>query len=180
MRRIRYQVAMSLDGYIAGPNGEYDWIPNDPDIDFAAIFAQYDTVLIGRRSYEPMVAAGTDSMLAAMKTFVFSRTMSPKNHPNVTLLDDRWEETVAALRDQPGRDIWLFGGGQLFQSLLAADLVDTVELAIVPILLGRGVPVAPSPLAITQLKMTQHTVYEKSGIVLLEYNIRSAKDDHTG
>ena len=61
MRRIRYSVAMSLDGYIAGPKGEFDWIKTDPDFDFSAVFKQFDTILAGRGTFEPMAAAGRTS-----------------------------------------------------------------------------------------------------------------------
>jgi dihydrofolate reductase len=74
MRRVRYSVAMSLDGYIAGPKGEADWIIMDPDIDFRAVFKQFDTVLLGRQTFEAMVRGGNAGM-AGMKTFVFSRTL---------------------------------------------------------------------------------------------------------
>ncbi|MEO5823497.1 MAG: dihydrofolate reductase family protein [Vicinamibacteraceae bacterium] len=57
MRRVRYQVAASLDGYIAGPSGEFDWIPMDPEIDFSALWAQYDTVIMGRKTFEAVYAA---------------------------------------------------------------------------------------------------------------------------
>ncbi|MCZ6652370.1 MAG: dihydrofolate reductase family protein [Planctomycetota bacterium] len=169
MRRIRYQVAMSLDGYIAGPNGEHDWIPTDPDIEFAAFFAQFDTVLVGRRTFEPMVESGNASMFADMKMFVFSKTLSKADHPGITIISDNWEQTVASLRDESGKDIWLFGGGQLFQSLLGAKLIDTVEIAVVPVLLGGGIQMAPPPISTEKLELTNHKVYGKSGIVLLEY-----------
>jgi dihydrofolate reductase len=170
MRRIRYAVAASLDGYIAGPNGEADWISMDPDIDFAAIFNQFDTLLIGRRTFEGMVSAGRTRM-PGMKMFVFSRTLQPHDHPQVTIVADKTEQTVAALREKPGKDIWLFGGGSLFHSLAEARLVDTVEVAIIPILLGAGIPLAPSPANRIELTLTAHKVY-KTGIVSLEYAVR--------
>lgn len=171
MRRIRYQVAMSLDGYIAGPNGEYDWIPMDPDIDFAELFAQFDTVLLGHRTYEVMAASGDVSMFANMKAFVFSRTLTKINNPDVTLVGEDGESVAAALRAESGKDIWLFGGGQLFQSLLTASLVDTVEIAVVPVLLGDGIPVVAPSISTQKLRLTNHRVYDKSGIVLLEYEV---------
>jgi len=171
MRRIRYQVAMSLDGYIAGPNGEYAWIPADPDIDFAALFGQFDTVLVGRRSFEPMVESGNASPFENMKTFVFSRTLSQTAHPGVTIVGDNSESTVASLREESGKDIWLFGEGQLFQSLLAANLVDTVEIAVVPVLLGGGIQMLPPPVPMQKLELTNQRVYRETGIVLLEYVI---------
>lgn len=169
MRRIRYQVAMSLDGYIAGPNGEYDWIPEDPDIDFAELFAQFVSILIGRRSYEPMLDAGQTGMFEGKKTFLFSSTLAQADCPGVTVVNYGWEQTIAALREEPGKDIWLFGGGQLFRSLLAANLVDTVELAVVPVLLGSGIPAVPPPITMQKLELTGQRMHEKSGIVLLEY-----------
>jgi dihydrofolate reductase len=169
MRRVRYQVAMSLDGYIAGPNGEYDWIVNDPEIDFGEIFSRFDTLLMGRRTYEVMAATGGPPM-PGMKTFVFSRTLDPRDHPEVTIVAEEPAETVADLRASPGKDIWLFGGGALFRSFAEARLVDTVETAVVPVLLGGGIPLLPPPAARIGLALTGHKVY-KSGIVLLEYAV---------
>jgi dihydrofolate reductase len=136
MRRIRYQVAMSLDGYIAGPKDEADWIVMDPDIDFGALFEQFDTFLLGRRTFEAMERAGQGMSLGG-KTFVFSRTLRQQDYPGVIIVAEGVEETVAALRAEPGKDIWLFGGGSLFRSLLDAGLVDAVEVAIIPVLLGE-------------------------------------------
>src|SRR5206468_2813982 len=85
MRRVRYVVAASLDGYIAGPNGEADWIIMDPDIDFSAIFNEFDTILVGRRTFEGMVRAGK-VLMPGMRTFVFSRTLHEPDHPKVTVI----------------------------------------------------------------------------------------------
>ena len=92
--RIRYQVAMSLDGYIAGPNGEADWIVMDPEIDFAALFAQFDTFLMGRKTYE-VAGAGGGAASSKTRTFVFSRTLRPQDHPRVTILPEVSAATVA-------------------------------------------------------------------------------------
>ena len=170
MRRVRYRVATTLDGYIAGPNGEADWIIMDPEIDFAALFAEFDTFLVGRRTFEMMAGQGR-SETPGIKTYVFSQTLRQQDHPGVTLVADRLEETVAALRAEPGKDIWLFGGGSLFRSLLNVGLVDTVEVAIIPVLLGGGIPLLPPPVNETKLTLTHHRVY-KTGIVSLEYAIQ--------
>ncbi len=170
MRRVRYQVAMSLDGYIAGPKGEYDWIIADPEIDFAALFAEFDTLLIGRKTFDVMVAAGQATM-PGKKIFVFSRTLRPSDYPHVTIVAEKAAKTVASLKRKRGKDIWLFGGGSLFRSLLEEGLVDTVEVAVEPVLLGQGIPLLPPPIKQTKLKLTGHKVY-KNGIVSLQYQIK--------
>ena len=171
-RRVRYGVAMSLDGYIAGPNGEYDWITQDPDVDFAEIFSGFDTLLIGRKTFEAMLkmGGGGGGSWPGVKSFVISRTMKQADHPDVTIATDAGA-IVKNLKAEPGKDIWLFGGGELFRSLLASGLVDGVDTAIVPVLLGGGISLVPAPAQQTRLALTKHRVYAKSGIVRLEYDV---------
>jgi len=157
MRRIRYAVAASLDGYIAGPKGEADWIIMDPEIDFNSFFQQFDSVLLGRRTFETMARAGNAGM-PGMKTFVFSSTLRQSDYPDVTIVSEKSTEVLETLRQQLGKDIWLFGGGSLFGSLLDAKLVDTVEIAVIPVLLGGGIPLLPSPAKVTKLNLTRHKI----------------------
>jgi dihydrofolate reductase len=170
MRRIRYAVAMSLDGYIAGPNGESDWIVMDPEIDFGALFKSFDTLLIGRRTFEVAMTQSGNGAMPGMRTVVVSRTLRPQDHPGITIVADRVEETVARLRTEPGKDIWLFGGGMLFRRLLEARLVDTVEVAVMPVLIGGGAPLLPPPANQARLKLVGSRAY-KSGIISLEYDV---------
>jgi len=166
-RRVRYSVAMSLDGYIAGPNGESDWIVMDPDIDFGALIESFDTVLLGRKTYETTRQYGGGGM-PGMKAYVFSRTLQQKDCQNV-IVSDNPSETVTKLKATPGKDIWLFGGGSLFRSLLELRLVDSVEVAIIPIVLGGGVPLLPHSTTQAKLRLVKHRIYEKTGTVSLEY-----------
>jgi dihydrofolate reductase len=162
---------MSLDGFIAGPNGEADWIIMDPEIDFRAIYSQFDTMLMGRRTFEAMKAAGGGGSTPGMQVFVFSRTLRQEDHTGVTIVDNP-EELMAELRSKPGKDVWLFGGGSLFRSLAELGLVDTVEVAVIPVLLGEGVPLLPAPTKRVTLKLTGHKLYAKTGIMSLEYAIQ--------
>jgi dihydrofolate reductase len=165
-------VATSLDGYIAGPRGEADWIIRDPDIDFRALFDQFDTVLIGRRTFEGMARGKKKpGAMPGMKTLVFSSTLRQSDYPKVTIVAEKAEGTLTALRAESGKDVWLFGGGLLFRNLLDAGLVDTVEVAVMPVLLGGGIPLLPPPAKAAKLNLTGHKVY-KTGIVLLEYAVK--------
>ena len=166
MKRIRYMIASSLDGYIAGPNGEYDWIIMDPEIDFGELMDGFDTVLMGRHSFEIYKGA-----VPGMKTIVASRTLRQQDYPSVTIIGDELERAVSDLRAETGKDIWLFGGGILFSSLLHVELVDTLEVAIIPIILGEGIPLLPPTGQQSKLKLNSHRIY-KTGIVSLGYEIK--------
>jgi dihydrofolate reductase len=171
LRRVRYGVAMSLDAYIAGPNGESNWIVDDPDIDFTEFFSRFDTLLIGRKTFEAMLKmGGGGGSWPGMKSFVISRTMKQADHPDVTIARDA-VALVADLKAEPGKDIWLFGGGELFRSLLDAGLVDGIDVGVMPVLLGGGIPLLPSPAEQTRLTLRRQRVYEKSGIIGLEYDV---------
>jgi dihydrofolate reductase len=175
VRKIRYSVVMSLDGYIAGPNGEADWIIANPEMDFAALFGQFDTLLIGRKTYEFMVKMGQSSV-PGMKIFVFSRTMRAANFPGVQVVAESVDKRVKALRGEEGKDIWVFGGGELFRGLLEARLVDTVEVGVIPVLLGGGIPLLPAPAKRTKLKLAGHEIY-KAGVVSLTYEVMREKNE---
>jgi dihydrofolate reductase len=171
MRKVRYGGACSLDGFIAGPNGEADWIRMDPEINFAELFEQFDTLLIGRKTFAQMVAAGQAGPTPGMTSYVFSRTLEQRDFPYVTMVSEDAAGVVARLREQPGKDIALFGGGELFRSLLDAGQVDTVEMSLIPVLLGAGVPLLPGPYGKVRLRLIKEKVLKATGTLSLEYAI---------
>jgi dihydrofolate reductase len=128
MSKIRYIVAMTLDGYVAGPNGEADWILMDPDVNFAELWAQFDTLLMGRKTYDAAKSRLGESFMQGMKTVVVSRMLRSADHPNLTVLSNLNRDHLQSLRSQSTKDIWLMGGGELFRSMLALHEVDTVEV----------------------------------------------------
>lgn len=178
MRPVRYNVAASLDGFIADRNGGYDWIPLDPAVDFAGIFARVDTVLLGRHTYEVTLRepSAASSWPKGSRVYVFSKTLNPADHPGVTVVRDDVVGTVAALRAEPGNgEIWLYGGGVLFGTLLAAGQVDAVEVTVVPVLLGEGVPLVPAGIPRAPLTLTHSHAYP-SGMIALHYAVPGARE----
>jgi dihydrofolate reductase len=169
VRSVCYSVASSLDGCIAGPHDEFDWIEVDPEIDFGALFRRFDTVLMGRKSYEAARRQGS-GVMPGLTAYVFSNTLRQEDCVDAKLANDPGE-TVRALKNQPGKDIWLFGGGSLFNSLLGMGLVDEVQVAIVPVLLGGGRPLLEAPAERNPLLLRKHTLYPKTGTVLLDYDV---------
>jgi dihydrofolate reductase len=170
MRRVLYHVAVSLDGYIAGPRGELDWIVPDPAVDLAKVYESVDTVLLGRRTYELTRQPGAPPWPQGWQIYVFSRTLTPEEHPCVTVVRADAGLRVAALRAAPGREIWLFGGGSLFRSLLEAKQVDLVEVMVMPVLLGGGIPLLEAGAPLTRLAL-DHVQRYPSGLLGLRYRI---------
>ncbi len=168
MKRVRYSVAISLDGYITDADGRVDWILMDPDIDFAAHAEVFDTAVMGCKTYQTTRQQG--GLKLGMQTYVFSGTLQQDDCPDATVSNNP-AETLVELKAKPGKDIWLFGGGSLFHSLLELGLVDTVEVSIMPVLLGGGTPLLPLVNEPAKLKLIEHKIYEKTGTVSLEYAV---------
>lgn len=170
MPTLRYSVAASFDGYIAGPHGEFDWIPMDPDIDFAALYARYGGIVMGRHSYVVSASAG-GGVGASLPTYVCSRTLPEGSRDGVTFVKDAVASVRALKAGEGDKPLWLWGGGELFRTLAAADLVDGIDVAVVPIVLGGGIPLFPAPGRRLPLRLATHRLYPKTGIVFLEYDV---------
>lgn len=174
MSSVRYQVACSLDGYIAGPDDGFDWITAEPTFDFEAHYEQFDTLLMGRRTYEIVRDSGEE--FRGKQIVVASRSVEAVDAPGVEVVGEDLETRIRQMRAGTGGDIWLYGGGTLFSQVLAWNLVDRVEPAIIPILLGGGVPFLPAPSVRRRLELVGHRTYP-SGMVLLDYEVVKEPSD---
>jgi dihydrofolate reductase len=173
VRQLRYSVAASLDGYIAAPDGGFDWIPMDPDIDFAAMYAGFSGLVMGRVSYEVFVATGGAPGLS-LPTYVYSRTLPEGQRDGVTFAHDAVAHVRALKAEGDGKPLWLWGGAALFRDLAAAGLVDGVDVAILPILLGAGIPLLTPPGPRLPLRLRAQRVYPKTGTLFVEYDVVTA------
>jgi dihydrofolate reductase len=174
MRSLRYSVAASLDGYIAGPNGEYDWIVVDPEIDFEAMYAGVSGLVMGRKSYEVSLTTGLGGG-PDLPVYVYSRTLPEGSRNGVTFTRDAVPHIRALKAEAATKPLWLWGGGDLFRALATAGLVDTIEVALLPILLGGGIPLLPTPGPRLTLHLRSQRLYAKTGTLMLDYDISNAR-----
>lgn len=175
MRRLRYNCAISLDGFIASPDGSTNWIVEDPSIDFDTLYAEFSTFVMGRKTYETMLAYGDRNPLKSKsreEMVIASRSLDPEKHQDVTVVREEAIEYVEQLKqNENGKDIWLFGGGELATLLLEARLVDIVEVAIMPVMIGEGVKmVGVGVHAHWQLRLLGLEKLE-SGILMCTYGV---------
>ncbi len=141
MRNLKLYSAMSLDGYIAGPNGELDWLEAAGDLDYGYddFYASIDTTLMGNATYQ--VTLTVDTFPYPEKTnYVFTRSTPSPDTPHVRFISGDIAGFVGALKDEPDKDIWLVGGGQINTIMLNAGLIDELILTVFPVVLGRGIP----------------------------------------
>lgn len=173
MRKVILGVAVTLDGYIEGPNGEYDWCFTDQDYGMSAFFKQIDSLFIGRKSYELMQNLGDDAIpgLPKLKEYVFSTRLNQVK-PGAVLLKENIKPEVEKIKSEAGKDIWLFGGASLTSSLLNLGLVDQMNLAVHPLILGSGKPLFTGIQNKIALELMDTKTYS-SGLVNLSYAIKT-------
>ncbi|MCZ6596461.1 MAG: dihydrofolate reductase family protein [Planctomycetota bacterium] len=173
-RLVKLCIAPSMDGYISGPKGEIDWLGDPGEVGLDDFFASVDTVLIGRKTYDWTKEMGHGAATPGKKTYVFTRSQDVPEDPDVEFVSTDVVEFVGELRQQPGKHIWLMGGGELIASLLDANLVDEMILGIHPIVLGDGVPLFPGsrPERIGYELVSSEAF--ASGIIMATYRRKSA------
>ena len=180
MRNVAYSLTNSLDNFIARPDGGADWILMDDELmtDFPRFFERFDTVLMGRKSYDVAYAQSHtqdtgkgEAGFMGMKTYVFSRTMKQNPGGDVELVSGGAGEFVRDLKTASGKDIWLMGGGNLAASLFKEDLIDEIGLTLQPVLLGSGIPLFPNLDRQIDVQLVDSKIY-KNGTVSLTYQVK--------
>jgi len=166
MRKIILNLAVSLDGFIEGPNGEFDWCFTDQDYGMKAFYSRIDTIFMGRKSYELVKTMG-DDLYKNKKIYVFSRTLK-EVAPTEELVTGNIENEIRQIKNSEGKDIWLFGGASLTSSFINLKLIDEFMLAVHPIILAGGKPLFTNLKERASLQLQEAKTYS-SGLVQLFY-----------
>lgn len=175
MRKLKYYIASTIDGFIAHEDGSFDGFLMEGDhvSDYLTALQQFDAVLMGRKTYEVGVKEGVTNPYPHMQQFVVSRTLQTSPDESVTVVADELNDLVRNLKAESGQDIYLCGGGELATTLLAAQQIDEIILKVNPVLFGTGIPLfagGQHPVPTTRLQLSDHNIYS-NGLVLLFYNV---------
>ncbi|MDP4087075.1 MAG: dihydrofolate reductase family protein [Bacillota bacterium] len=179
-RRILLDLAVTLDGFIEGPEGEVDWCIMAPDMNFTNFLNQIDTILYGRKSYDlwgqfipDIKVSNTEKeiweLVHSKEKYVFSRSQNSIDN-KVTIINDNIVEEVNKLKNKPGKDIWLYGGASLITTFINLGLVDEFRLSVHPVILGEGKPLFIDIKQRVNLKLVE-TKKLSSGVVQLCYHL---------
>jgi dihydrofolate reductase len=179
-RRIILDLAVTLDGFIEGINGEVDWCIMDSDMGFVDFLHQIDTIFYGRKSYGLWGQFTPESdvtetektlwdLVHSKQKYVFSRTQKGIDDKAIFINDQIFEE-VNKFKDKPGKDIWLYGGASLITTFIKLGLVDEFRLSVHPVVLGEGKPLFMDIQERLNLKLV-HTRSFSSGVVQLIYHL---------
>jgi dihydrofolate reductase len=169
MRNVVLGLGISLDGYIARPNGAVDFLFMPKDYSMASFFAGIDTAIMGRKTYDVAQSMGGGSFGdSKIVSYVFSRTLPPGERGGLIFTSQSPATLIRQLRKRPGKHIWLMGGGELARDFLKADLVDELYLGVVPLLLGEGIPLFLSGFPQRNFSLVENKTYSK-GLISLKY-----------
>ena len=175
MRKLKYHVASTIDGFIAHLDHTIDGFVAEGEhvTDYLeSLRNDYDTVLMGRRTYEFGFQFGVTNPYPWMKQYVLSRTMERSPDPNVELVSQNIIDFVRGLKEAAGKDIYLCGGADLAGRLIAEALVDEIILKLNPVAFCSGIPLFSGAVKQIDMELTGSKVYA-SGVVLLNYRVKS-------
>ena len=182
MRKVVFGGANSLDNYFARKDDAVDWLLWSDEVSkiMADYFKTFDTIVMGRRTYEVAVASGHGGgSYGGMKTYVFSRTLKPRSTRKLEITSEDVADVVGRLKQQEGKDICIMGGGLLAKSLFEADLIDEIGFNIHPVLLGSGIPLFYEMNRQIDLELIDCKTL-KTGCVLVTYRVKHEAEKKTG
>ena len=166
-RKVVLGLGISLDGYIARPDGSVDFLFMPKDYSMGPFFKTIDTAVLGRKTHDDGLKMG-GTFGGGIKYFVFSRTLPPGERNGITFTNESPGAVISAIRKQPGKHIWLMGGGELIRDFLKEDLVDELYLGVVPVLIGEGIPLFPSGFPQREFDLIKNKSYSQ-GMIALKY-----------
>jgi dihydrofolate reductase len=171
MRNVILGAGMSLDGYIARPDGGIDFLYQPKGYSMGAFFATLDTVVLGRKTFDEAVKRGGGSYKPPINipTYVFSKSKTAGKAEGVIFTDQTPADFVAAIRQQEGKNIFVMGGGELARSFLRDDVADELYLGVYPVLLGDGIPLFPKGFPQRDFKLVESKSYKPEGFLELKY-----------
>ena len=172
MRKLVYYIAASVDGFIAHLDGTFDgFLPEGEHIpDYLDSFNRFDTVVMGRKTYDVGVNMGQTNPYPMLDSYVFSRSLEKSPDEAVTLVKEDALKTIEALKNQEGKPIYLCGGADLAGQCMLAGLIDEIIVKLNPFLMGKGIPLFEGDVPMKQLELTKSTAYE-NGVVFLHYRV---------
>ena len=169
MRKLILGLGISLDGYIARPDGSVDFLFMPKDYSMGPFFASIDTALMGRKTYDVALKMGGGSYNgSSLKSYVFSHSQPPGARAGVTFVNESPKTFVKNLRKRSGKNIWLMGGGELARDFLKDDLVDELYLGVVPVLIGEGLPLFPPGFPQREFSLLENKTFSR-GMISLKY-----------
>ena len=173
MRKVVFGGANSLDNYFARKDDSVDWLMWSDEVGkiMAGYFKTFDTMVMGRRTYEVALRMGHGGSTPGMKTFVFSRTLKPSKSKNLEITSEDVVEFVRRIKSEEGKDICIMGGGLLAKSLFEADLIDEIGFNIHPVLLGSGIPLFYEMNHQIDLELIDCQTF-KTGCVMVTYKVK--------
>lgn len=174
MRKLKYYVASSIDGFIARKDGSFNDFVFKGEVvnDYIESFKLFDIVLMGRKTYEVGLKEGKTNPYPMMKSYVFSRSMKQSPDEKVELVSENGIELVKSLKNEAGKDIYLCGGANLATMLFAENLIDEIVLKVNPFVMGSGIPLFGEVIKPTFLELTDSKIYE-NGVVLVNYRVKN-------
>ncbi len=169
MRKVILGLGISLDGYIARPDGSVDFLFMPKYYSMAPFFKTIDAAIMGRKTYDAALKMGGGSFGgSSMATYVMSRSLPVGVRNGAHFVKQSPAPLVRTLRAKPGKNIWLMGGGELARAFLKADLVDELYLGVVPVLIGAGIPLFPAGFPQREFELMENKTYSK-GMIALKY-----------